>query len=410
MKRAWTGSAKVLAGLVVSAVSALPQAYTISAKPGVVNYVEGSATLNGKAVSLQSNKPVVMSANDVLATGAAAKAEILLTPGVFLRLGEKTELQMISPSLVDTKVELKSGSAMVEVDDLVKDNNLSVLAHNGMVQITKPGLYRVSADPAVAAALQGKAQVTFNGRQVDLNKGREVALDDTLRASKFDTKKADDLYAWSNTRSAYDAASSYQTARNVSVNSFGGGWGDYGYAGAVPSAGWMWNSAFNSWSWLPVNGAFYSPFGYGFYGTGMVPYAPVIYSPVYRGTGGGGGGSTTVAKSVAVPVNPASPPAAAGGKIVPAVNSPAASHAASVQTMRSFSNTGFATASGARVAPGRPGFGGPVGANGGGRVSGPGMAGGGNGGPRATGMPSMSAGVGARGGSGAPAGGGVAHH
>jgi len=50
MERVWRESTKLLAGLFFITGSALPQAYTISAKPGAVNYIEGVAYLDGNVV------------------------------------------------------------------------------------------------------------------------------------------------------------------------------------------------------------------------------------------------------------------------------------------------------------------------------------------------------------------------
>ena len=43
-----------LSGLLVAALNATPQAYTISARPGAVNYIEGNAFRNGKVQVLPS--------------------------------------------------------------------------------------------------------------------------------------------------------------------------------------------------------------------------------------------------------------------------------------------------------------------------------------------------------------------
>ncbi|MDQ2777261.1 MAG: hypothetical protein M3Y57_20440, partial [Acidobacteriota bacterium] len=129
-----------------------------------------------------------------------------------------------------------------------------------------------------------------------------------------DSKKednADDLYAWSEVRDQYEAASSFASARTAYASSFNGGLGNNGYTGngyyggngfgSGYGPGWAWNAGFNSWGWLPADGAFFSPFGYGFFAPGVVAYAPVAYLP------GGGGGRT-----IAVPVNPQKPPVIAG--------------------------------------------------------------------------------------------------
>ena len=68
-----------------------------------------------------------LNANDTLSTDSG-KAEVLLTPGVFLRIGENSQIRMISPSLTNTQVEVTKGEAMLEVADFLKDNNIEILA------------------------------------------------------------------------------------------------------------------------------------------------------------------------------------------------------------------------------------------------------------------------------------------
>jgi len=371
MKRAWLNTTKILTGLFVTAMYAMPQGYTVSAKPGVVNYIEGNAFLNGSPLSAQSLKAVFLNANDTISTDIG-KAEVLLAPGCFLRLGDNTKVQMVSPSLADTQIAVKSGSAMVEVDDIVKDSRITVLAGSASIVLDRNGLYRFSADgTATASVLDGKAAVYFGDRKLDVGKGREVALDQSSKARKFDSKRSDDLYAWSNIRAQYNAAASYQAAKDVNAAGYGGVWGGYGFSG-YSNPGWFWNSGFNSWSWLPGNGAFYSPFGFGFYGPGVVGYAPVIFAPVYRGGGGGvyagrggiprqqaSGAKGVVAgaqapaaaapQRMSVPVDPRRP-----GVVGAGISSPAAGMAARNQAVRSFSsNGGFRTGSGMTVPAGR---------------------------------------------------------
>lgn len=369
MKRVWQTPAKVLTGVFVTAMCAMPQAYTISAKPGVVNYIEGNALLNGRPVSATKLRSTFLNANDTLSTDIG-KAEVLLTPGVFLRLGDNSRIRMVSPSLTDIQVQLERGEAMIEVDDLVKDNHITMLAPGTSVGILKTGLYRFTTDPApTAAVIDGKAEVVMGDRKVSLGKGHQVALAANVKPEKFDRKKEDDLYAWSNVRSEYNAAASYQSAKNAGGNNYGG-WGGLGFGGWY-GPGWYWNSGFNSWAWLPMDGAFYSPFGYGFYGPGVLPYAPVVIAPVYGGGGGYLRGSKGVkdppppanAKNVPVPISPTNPPA-----MGLAARSPYANQAARSQAARSFANNGgFRTATGA-----------PAATFAGGRVSGGGVRMGGN--------------------------------
>ncbi len=343
-------AACLLAGLILAAGCATPQAYTVSAKPGAVNYVEGAAYINGTPVNEQYLKTTFLNANDILSTDIG-KAEVLLAPGIFLRLGDNTKVRMVSPSLAAAQIEVMSGEAMIEATGLVKGSTVQVVSHGASATIENNGLYRFLADdPPSVAVLDGKTTVTFSDRTVAVKKGRQLILAENLKPEKFDAKKDDELYAWSNVRSEYDAAASYRVARSAQMGLLGSGY--TAGAGGMASPGWFWDSAFSSWAWLPGAGAFYSPFGYGFYSPALVGYAPVVAAPVYRGgrwTGGRwngthtrsgngwhgkpptGAGVPNGAALAAVPLSPNNP--AAVGSVTA---SPWANHAARMQARQGF--------------------------------------------------------------------------
>lgn len=282
MKRGWQTTTKVLAGLFVCAMYATPQG-TISARPGVVNYVEGHAYVDGHELNASKLKDVALYANQTLSTGIG-KAEVLLTPGVFLRIGENSEIRMISPSLTDTQFELIKGKAMIEAAEVVKDSNLAVVDHGAVITIEKRGLYRINADtPPTVSVFDGKASVHIGGQKPQtVKKGRELVLAANTKPEKFDRKKdRGELYAWSKVRSEYEARASYASAQSAAAAGFAQGGLGYGF-GAAAGPGWYYNSPWNSWAWLPGSGYAFSPFGYGFYSPGYLGYAPII-------VGGGGG-------------------------------------------------------------------------------------------------------------------------
>jgi FecR protein len=327
----WRIPAMVGSGLLLAALGALPQQYTISARPGAINYVEAGAKLNRQPVPAKGSEPVFLSANDTLAT-ADGKAEVLLTPGVFLRLAGNSEIVMVSPHLTNTVVELTQGAAVLEVAQLLQDNDIQIVTHGATVKIQKPGLYQVAAgDTPMARVYEGKVAVEYNGTRVELGKGRELRLAADTKPAKFDTKtNQDDLYAWSKIRDEYDSASSYDASSRIhnssltnssfAYNSVGGAYGTGMYGPGMFGPGWFWNSGWNSWAWLPGDGAFFSPYGFGYYAPGFVQYAPVVYVPV-RGGGGYGPGN----RPVYVPVNPSKPSPVAGAAVRPVVPSGAAS-------------------------------------------------------------------------------------
>jgi hypothetical protein len=96
------------------------------AQPGTVNYVEGQARLNGQPVTQQSVGSAVAGQGQLLQTDNG-KAEMLLTPGVFVRLAPHSAVKMIASSLSDTRVELEQGQATMEVAQFQKENHIQVV-------------------------------------------------------------------------------------------------------------------------------------------------------------------------------------------------------------------------------------------------------------------------------------------
>ena len=98
----------------------------ISSHSGVVQYVEGRAFLGDKPIEPKFGKFPDIKENQEFRT-EDGRAEILLTPGVFLRLGENSSIRMLSTRLTDTRVEVLSGSAMIESNEIPKDNAIQLV-------------------------------------------------------------------------------------------------------------------------------------------------------------------------------------------------------------------------------------------------------------------------------------------
>src|ERR1700733_11168638 len=136
---------KTLLGTLATCLLAIPAAAANSAIPGTVNYVEGQVTVAGQAVTPQTFGSgrigsAQLGPNQVLETGQG-RAELLLTPGVFLRVGDNSAVRLVSPELADTRVEVLRGQAIVEVAELFPDNNLRVMMNGAAIRLQKQGLY-----------------------------------------------------------------------------------------------------------------------------------------------------------------------------------------------------------------------------------------------------------------------------
>jgi hypothetical protein len=245
---------------------------SLPAQPGSINYVEDQAALDGQALSASSVGTAQLQKGQALTT-QTGKVEVLLTPGVFLRVGDNSAVKMISPDLANTEVEIDKGEAMVEVADISKNNNIRIDENGAYSQLLKKGLYDFDANQNQIRVFSGKAEVHANNQKVDLGDNHEVALNSggKLKSESFDTKQyAGDLYRWSGLRSGYLAEADADTAR-LYVS------GGPGWAGA----GWYWDPWFGAYTFVPGDGIFYSPFGWGFYSPFAIYRSPYFYGGYY---------------------------------------------------------------------------------------------------------------------------------
>ncbi len=80
-----------------------------------------------------------------------------MTPGVFLRVGENSSVRMVANKLTDTRVEMISGSALVECAEVMKDNMVTFIFRNKTVSLQKRGLFRIDTDPPTLKVYDGEA-------------------------------------------------------------------------------------------------------------------------------------------------------------------------------------------------------------------------------------------------------------
>jgi len=143
--------------------SAHPEKATANpARPGSLNYVEGQASLEGQNLGPEAIGKTELHAGQSLET-QAGKAELLLTPGVFFRLGDSSSATMISPTLTNTEIRLDKGEATVEVAELHPENNVVIAEDGAKVRLTKTGFYDFDADHSIVRVYQGEANVEVNG-------------------------------------------------------------------------------------------------------------------------------------------------------------------------------------------------------------------------------------------------------
>lgn len=295
-----------LAALLAPALFALNSEYATQnapapanpAVPGTLNYIEGSASLNGEAVSRKADGSATLEPGQTIST-RDGRAEVLLTPGVYLRLGHNSTVKMISPDITNTAVAVENGTADVEVDQLFKENDIHIVVNRVPVQLVKTGLYEFNANNDTAMVFKGEAAIDRGGRHwTEVKAGHEVNLSEgaaDVNSTKFNVNEAENsgLYRWSSLRSDYLAEANQQMA------------GEYG-AGYAP--GWYWDPYMWNYTFLGPYG-FYSPFGWGFYPMGWGLgwggwggyYGGGFYSHPLHGTLNGRGFNGTTFDGRAIP-------------------------------------------------------------------------------------------------------------
>ncbi len=252
------------------------------ARPGSINYVEGQAALGTTTLDASCVGTLEMEANQSVTT-EAGKVEILLTPGVFLRLADNGSVKMTSPDLAKTELQLDKGRALAEVIDIRKENDIVIDLNGSKTRLLKPGLYDFDAVQNEVRVFHGTAEVDFEGRNVKLEGNQKLALaGEHPKAAHFDPRPfEDEFYRWNGLRSGYLSEASVSAAQGFigGRGYIGEGTGLYApnWVGAERSEiGWYWNPWFGVYTYLPVDGVYYGPFGWGFYSPIEVFRSPFI--------------------------------------------------------------------------------------------------------------------------------------
>jgi len=268
-------------------MAALAQSAVISARSGLIHYVEGQVYVGDQLVETKFGVFPEVKENQQLRT-EEGRAEVLLTPGVFLRLGENSSFRMITNRLIDTRLEFLTGAAVVEAEDIAKDNSVTVVYGDATVHPTKKGVYRFDSGTGELRVYDGLAEVTAGGQTVEVKEGHLIALD-TLAVGKFDKTVSDALNRWSERRDSYVSMANVGAADTLRTSAFAGIGGNNPFMG-----GWYWNPFFGMYSYVPgMGGMFYSPFGNPFFSPFDVymAYMPgFYYYPAYFGNYGYGNG------------------------------------------------------------------------------------------------------------------------
>ena len=298
-------SALLMLGLMLTLSAGIGNAqHLISSKAGFVNRAEGKVFIlrqdaeNGERG--RASMGTQMRDGDRLMTEAGSYAELLLSPGSYIRLNENSEVRAVNTAFTRMSFELVKGSIITEVSNanervsnVNKDNPLEIVTPHGAASIGKDGLYRFDAletNTLVQVrqgelALAGREQF-LSGKVTRLGRGKAVKLGggdvSNLEIAKVNRDAADSFDSWS-----FGRAQTLMTA-NVSALRRSNTMGALAY-------GWMYDPFYNCYTFIPGRGRlFFSPYGMGFFGSYAdclrygygYGYFPQYYYPPSNGGGG----------------------------------------------------------------------------------------------------------------------------
>jgi hypothetical protein len=289
--------------LILTGVSSAQNA--ISAKAGMVNYVEGTVLLDGQPVKVKIDDfPHVRNGSE-LRTGEG-RAEVLLGPGVFMRLGENSTVRMVSDDIMNSRLEFLGGSVIVESAELEKDESIGFTYQGASIDLLKKGLYRLDGKPAQLSVYDGEARVMNDGQAQVVKRSHLLRLDGVAVAEKFDAKTAgDSTFRWARRRAEYLAVANVSAARSAE---------QYGFWG---SNNWIWNPFFGTFTYLPMGGMYDSFWGYRFWSPQSVS---MLYVPrqSYTYSGASASASRSSTSVAAASAATAAPSVGAAGRSAPA--------------------------------------------------------------------------------------------
>jgi hypothetical protein len=228
-----------IAAAVVAAVRC-PAAEAPMPMPGMVNVVEGRVILNGQAIQSASG-PESAEPGQVLET-QQGKAELLLTPGVFLRLLDNSAVKLVSRSADEAQVEVMRGTVLVDADGVRKVGRLDVIEGGADIRLLAAGTYEFHAADAAVQVFHGKVSVR-DARGGGPEVARKELKIERVKAGDLDVHGADALYEWSLERS-----DDMNYVRELMADAMGGTNPDGNHA-----SGWHWSPWYNEWVYIPTS-------------------------------------------------------------------------------------------------------------------------------------------------------------
>ncbi len=164
--------------------------------PPEIRHVDGNVFLNDQRVQPSGEFPKIT--EDALMRTEDGRAEVLLAPGVTLRLGEHGSVRMTANRPGDNRIEVLAGPAVVITDGMNRDAKLTVFCELEAA-LSSQGEYRfdnrhyrdINENFCMFKVYRGAADVRLSTVKASLRPGRMMDLNrqcgDHIPINRFDT-------------------------------------------------------------------------------------------------------------------------------------------------------------------------------------------------------------------------------
>src|ERR1051326_5031616 len=178
--------------------------FGISAKAGGINAVTGTVSVKsgGDAARMLTSHDDLKS-GDIVTTGVSSQVEVLLNPGSYLRLAERSEFVMEDTSLDTLLVRLTKGSAIIEATGPGElDLRIPIITPQQRMTIVRPGVYRINVSPELTALFVRKGRMALSDKKNDIIKGGKKVTFTSAgpTIAKLTDSDKDEFDDWSKTR------------------------------------------------------------------------------------------------------------------------------------------------------------------------------------------------------------------
>jgi hypothetical protein len=195
----------------------------ISARSGVIHFSDGTVWLDSRRVEPRAGRFEQINEGSELRT-ETGRAEVMLTPGVFLRIGENSAIRMISKRLADTQVEFLSGS--VVVDSMAGTGSAPITILYGAYQARghKQGCYRFNSEPPELRVENGEIEVLHGNDSATIAAGHLLPFSGELVTRHFGDGTGDALDRWNSARNDSISENNLTVAAGADLSTVMDGW------------------------------------------------------------------------------------------------------------------------------------------------------------------------------------------